>query len=459
MSKRLGLLGLFLSVLCWLLVGCGGGTPGTTPTPIPSVVPTLTVNWAARSRGVSPQSRSHTGRDVTTPVSALSAAITVTGAPGSSVSFNVDRPAGASATTQNYRAPSYITVEGNPTVSITFYSAGGGAGGSGSVVAQATAQVPIQDDGTLTTTITNVQTSIASVTVAPNQRVQTGQQAFLSYSATNASGQVIALSPGSAFFAVTGGAAFLSVSGEVASGLAGGTAAITATVDGVVSAPAAITVIPPVKIALVANGQNTQVALLLQQLQGKNITVDRTDAVPDLTTLQNYDVLMIWCGNSTSGNVSSTDAATVLTLLNAGRGVVLLGSAPAILAGNTGDLTPISSWFGGVRAMQLGAGADVYARGTSGAFPLPALVSPNGLVYSNNSNDYRPFIHNNDILNTATDKVLVADRYSDDVNALAYQTPSNGRVYWQFSPNGLNTTYTNQLIAMLLAGTNWAAKR
>ena len=457
----------FAFIMCALLAivaslfstgcGSGGGSKGDTAT-TRSLTPVLSINWAARSRSAS-------GRDVTAPVSALSASITVTGTGGSTVSYNQDRPAGAEAITQNYPAPTPITVQDNPTVSVTFYSTQGGAGSSGSVVATATATVPIQDDGTLATTITNVQSRIASVTVAPNQSVQTGQQAFLSYGATNTSGQIVALSPGSAFFAVTSGASALSVTGEVVSGIAGGTGAVTATVDGVVSAPAAVTVIPPPKIVLVANGQNAQVVSFLQQMQTKNIPIDRVDAVPDLAIIQNYDVLMIWCGNGTSGNVSAADADKVLTLLNAGRGVVLLGSAPAILAGGSGDLTPISTWFGGARVMNLGATENIFARGTSGSFALPAIVSPNGLVYGNSdNNDYRPYIFAQDILNPATDKVLSSSssalqHNSDAVDALAYQTPSSGRVYWQFSPNGLNTTYTNQVLAVFLAGTNWTAKR
>ena len=451
--------------------GCGGGgtggASGATPPQTRQVTPVLTVNWAGRSR-------SAPTRDVSAPASALSASITVTGTAGSSVSYNEDRPSGTAAVIQAYTAPTGITVQDNPTVRVVFYAQPGGAGGNGAVTASVSAVVPIQDDGTIATTITNVQSAIAAIAVAPNQSVNAGQQAYLSYSATNASGQIIALAPGSAFFTVTGGSNVLSVTGEVDQGLAGGSASVTATVDGLVSAPATVTVIPAPRIALVANGQSAQVVSFLQQMQAVGITPDRMDAVPDPVTLQSYDVLAIWSGNSTGGNVSSSDATRVLAFLNTGRGVVLLGSAPVQLAGTTGgnnpgDLSSIAAWFGGARLMAFpNTGSnnesdnDAYARTSPGNFPLPATISPGALVYTDAAfanSDYRPIVKATDIQNPASDLVL-GNKGSGEVDAFAYALPGGGgRVYWQFSPTGLNPTYAKNVFSLFIAGMGWTAKR
>src|SRR5205085_8741284 len=81
-------------------------------------------------------------------------------------------------------------------------------------------------------------------TVPSGQTIQVGQTSNLTFSALDASNNVLALSPGSAFFSLTGGSDKLqlnSTSGSI-TGLAVGTAQVTVSIDGKTSPAQTITV-------------------------------------------------------------------------------------------------------------------------------------------------------------------------------------------------------------------------
>ena len=451
------------------MIGCGGGgngssTPSATPTPIPTptpvptrnVRPSLTINWGARSR------------DVSAPASALSAVVSVSGYNGSSTTFTANRPDGTTPVSQNYTADTDIKVSDSVTTAVVFYA---NSGGSGALVATGSTSGSIPDTGVLPT-FTNIQKSIAAVVVTPGQSINVGEQKFLGYTAKRSTGEVVAVVAGSAFFTVAAGGDKLSANGEVGQGIAGGIASVTATVDGVVSAPVDVTVIAPVKIALVANGQGAQTVALLDTLRTRNVTPMRFDAVPDPNTLQQFDVLMILAADNghgviERGNIGVADAAKVEAFLKAGKGVVLLGLAPAFLANTsvsvtatTSDLSSISSWFGGATRIIRDAGAyyDTFARSTPGVYALPDNIQPGGLIYTDVNYDSHPYIRSSDIQNPTVDRVLEGNG-TRDTHAIAYEEPYGGRVYWQFHPYGLNAAYSNKVVSLLLAGTNWTAKR
>jgi hypothetical protein len=432
------------------VVGCGGGgadsiQPGQSPTGRVR----LTVAWAERTRNVA------------APGSALSVTVRLPGARvgGGDLAFTANRNGDLSAHPETYESDAEAYTGGNRRVDLTFYAS---PGGTGSVVGTASATMRIAADGTVQDMVTDVRRAVASVAVVTGQHLSVGEQAYLTFTARNAGGAVLAVSPGSGRFSVAGGNEHLTVGGIVARALAPGEASVAVTIDGVTSAPAPVTVLPAPRLALVANGQDAQVVAFLQLLQSRNITPTRFDMVPEPDILQEFDVLMV----SPSGAVGTADAAKLEAFLNAGRGVVLLGTAPAALANGTPvvdypptDISAVARWFGGVTGMS-DQNRGTSARPTPGAFPLPPGVEPGQIVYEPGGSDDMPYIPGGSVLNPAVDRVLRSD--GGDSYALAYELPPSsggGRVYWQFHPYGLNSAYTNRVTGLLIAGTYWAAQR
>lgn len=438
--KRL-LFSAFLLLTMFGLAGCGGS--GTDPIDVDTPLSRyrLTINWAERSRNIN------------APGSALSAVVRLIGANVNrgDVVFTANRDANPAAHSQTYESDDRAYI-GNRQIEVTFFA---DANGTGSVVAIANATIPILGDGTIQNTITNIQKAITSVEVSAGQSLLVGEQKFLTFTARGTGGEIIAVSPGSARFSVANGADKLSVNGIVAQGLAAGVASVAATVDTVTSSPADVTVQPQVKIALVANGQDPQVIAFLQQLQALSITPTRFDAIPDPGTLQQFDVLMV----GASGNIGTADAGKVEAFLNAGKGAVLLSGAPRLLA--TGNIrnsstSSISSWFAGVKELNQRYYVEYSARANSGSFPLPTSILPGNLVYADNEVWY---VDKDDIQNPTVDQVLKTQNNDYVVGALAYELPSGGRIYWQFHPYGPKSEYSSKVLSLLIAGTNWTAKR
>jgi hypothetical protein len=414
------------------------------------------------------------GRDVAAPVSALSAIITVTGQDGSQATFSAERPSGTGAVTGTYAAARSITVASEVDIHATFYATPGATGGAGAVVATASARLPIQDDGLVASALTTVQNRVASVAVVPGQKIDVGAQKFLAYTAKDASGQVVALAPGSAFFALASGGENLEVSGEVANGKAGGTATVTATVDGVVSIAGAVTVVAPPTIALVADGRDAETVSLLQLLQSRGVTPTRFDGIPDPDTLQRFDVLMVW----SSSQVGASDGPKVEAFLNAGRGVVLLGDAPLRLSGGqvsqTNGTAAIAPWFAGVTAVQRRYVSDFYVHPDSASsgttvLPLPDDVPAGSPVYATDS-VASLILYREDVRSGSADMVAVSQNGAY-VSALANEASAAssgalpGRVYWQWHPYGAGGSGSNvaanadRALSLLLAGATWVSRR
>lgn len=126
------------------------------------------------------------------------------------------------------------------TLSATFYSL---PNQDGVVVGTATAAVQVSTDKVEVASITVVGT-VKTVSVIPPAELRAGTAAVqLNFSALNESGAAVAVTPGSAKWAVISGGTSLSVTEDgVATPLAAGTATVSATVDGISSTPLAITV-------------------------------------------------------------------------------------------------------------------------------------------------------------------------------------------------------------------------
>ena len=84
---------------------------------------------------------------------------------------------------------------------MTFYA---NSNGTGSVVGVASSRINIPGDGTTTTTISTSGT-IQSLVIPAGQTITLNQDSDINYTATNSSGTVLAISPGSAFYKVVSG--------------------------------------------------------------------------------------------------------------------------------------------------------------------------------------------------------------------------------------------------------------
>lgn len=210
-------------ILAGILSGCGGGG-GTSPT---STRAKLTINWPARSRGT-----------LTGLSSALSAKIVLVhaGVSGQDITFIVDRPSAAAVVSQTYTAPADAFI-GTWEVQVGFYAQ---SEGNGDLVGSADANLTMGADGNLPDIATTGR--IHSVEVGDGQSILADAQADLTFTARGEGGEVIAVTPGSAFFTVTNGADRLEFVNGFAHGLLPGMATVTAAVDGVASLPVSVKV-------------------------------------------------------------------------------------------------------------------------------------------------------------------------------------------------------------------------
>ena len=323
----------------------GEGKTTVSPTPAPQTTRTayLTVDWAARSRGIG------------APSSALSAKFVVKDAKpgGGGVVYYAERPEGIAASSKQYQTTEGV-VTGKRRIEATFY---GATNAVGAIVATASATVDINgNDGTIAQSI-SVSKSVASVEVTSGQRLSVGDQRFAAYTAKDASGNVVAVPPGSAFF-TSDNAGIVRASSEIVEAVTSGTANITATVDGVASAPTAVSVLAPVTVTVVGNPTDSVVQAVKDTLTQRKIPFVAYNDIPTPEQLQANDILMV-CGSFVQDTFLGTDdAPRIEAYLATGRGVVLLNDAPAHLSGEHQwndeedvSTTPISRWFGGVQQM------------------------------------------------------------------------------------------------------------
>jgi eukaryotic-like serine/threonine-protein kinase len=212
------------------LLGCGGGDQSPATPPL-----RLTLNWPARSR------------DVNAPASALSVTVKLSGASptGRDFLWIINRGAAAEAFTQTYTSSEPVQ-SGTYPLLLSFHAQ---AEGAGAVVGTASANVTIVADGSGIGTIA-VTGTIASVSVAANQTLQVGESKDLIASVRDAAGNLLSVTPGSFQFAVASGADKLTLTpAGKATGIAAGTATVTAAVDGKISPAQTITIGNPLGLA------------------------------------------------------------------------------------------------------------------------------------------------------------------------------------------------------------------
>ncbi len=246
MRRRLLAFAWFLPLL---LPGCGGG--GATGNNQPGLATALVpIGWTQRAR------------EFSGPESALSAVVTFdkAGASGADVSFEVDRNAAPAAYVQTY--PTTAKVEtGVRLIRVRFHAL---AGGVGSVVGEADASVTVGATGVLSradgSALGTIQAAgtVASILIVVPSLESVGQATNILTNVFDATGNVVAVSPGSIFFQVTPGtgSATINASGQIV-GSTPGTVSLVATVDGVSSAPLKITIEPAMaNLATIAQPTN-----------------------------------------------------------------------------------------------------------------------------------------------------------------------------------------------------------
>jgi hypothetical protein len=179
--------------------------------------------------------------DVEAPGSALSANVTVEGGGpgGDDTSFNVNRESRPESYSSTHKGDLTYVTPGKWPLRVTFYAEPSLAG---AVVGEAYAEVDFAD---LSTPITIATVGkIASVEVAPNQALMVPETGRLEFSCGDEAGAILAVTPGSGAWAVTGGSSVLSVAvNGQAAGLAEGVGKVEVTVDGVASPAASIPVV------------------------------------------------------------------------------------------------------------------------------------------------------------------------------------------------------------------------
>ncbi|MGC4044635.1 MAG: hypothetical protein QM758_12645 [Armatimonas sp.] len=208
-------------------------TPTPTPTPVPKVSVSFGVDWPARSRALIP------------PASARSFRLSVTEGTGSVV-VTGNRRSEPDGYTETYASAGKVGV-GRHIVSIEFFA---DPNGVGALVATGAADVTITADGSGIGTITLTGT-IRSTEVAGGQSVGYGQRKDLGFGARNAAGELLAVSPGSAFATVTAGSERLRLArGIEIEGLRPGTAQVNVTIDGITSPVTAVTVFSSAQVSV-----------------------------------------------------------------------------------------------------------------------------------------------------------------------------------------------------------------
>jgi hypothetical protein len=222
-----------ISLVCFSLVvfaGCGGGGGGTPPPPPTTLTRVIAdVNWPERSR------------DINAMASALSIQIVLKGASetGSDFVWNIARGSTASAFKQKYTSTTTAKV-GTWDYSAKFYTL---AGGQGAVVGEAQGTATIAENGSGFPDL-SPGSRVSQVAVATNRNLSIGLQKDIPFTATDATGNVIPVTAGSATWNILVGQTTLRFVSGKAEGLANGTASVTATVDGKTSAPVLVSVGP-----------------------------------------------------------------------------------------------------------------------------------------------------------------------------------------------------------------------
>lgn len=222
---------------CFALLGGCGGSGGKLSVPTATPVK-YSISWAARSKSFS------------APSSALSATLTLTKATLNGTDFvtTADRRTDPAAYSQIYTSDASVRT-GAFSMTLKFYDH---AGGTGDVVGTASGTATIGKDGSLIGDFA-VGTAVQSVSVDTPQTVAIGATTTLSFTAKDANGAMVAVTPGSGTWTLVDGGSFVNLATDgTVTGVAEGTAHATVTVDNVTSNAVSL-VVPPAVTADFAN--------------------------------------------------------------------------------------------------------------------------------------------------------------------------------------------------------------
>ncbi|MBC7528553.1 MAG: peptidylprolyl isomerase [Chthonomonadaceae bacterium] len=232
MKRFAGFLTLFC-LMSMLFAGCGGSGSGNNSSSNNGTAVAFGVNWAARSRAVD------------APASALSlkATLRAASASGTDILLTVNRRDAPEAYSETVTFPTDAK-QGIQNLTVIFYAQ---KDGMGAVVGTAAASVSVGGSGASVGIFTNVG-AIKTVQVVTGQSITVGQAKDLTVTAKDASGSILAVSPGSIIYQiVTGGSVVSLVNGQLKA-LSAGTATVTATIDGVVSSPVSVQAVAPTPV-------------------------------------------------------------------------------------------------------------------------------------------------------------------------------------------------------------------
>lgn len=222
---------LGVAAMALLFSGCGGGGGGDRASNARTF--SVPIVWAERARALEG------------PASASSATVTLIGASanGRDVSAFAERGDGPASRTTIATSTSGVR-PGTYPMTVRFTT---GAGGSGDTVATASSTVRVGNDGSLQNSdgtplsgVTNFST-IATVEVAPGQTIPVLQTRPVMVSVRNAAGDLIAVPEGAVQLAISFGGAAQVVAGQL-KGIAPGAVTVSASVDGVASEGAVVSV-------------------------------------------------------------------------------------------------------------------------------------------------------------------------------------------------------------------------
>jgi len=222
---------LLVCLIACLLTGCGGG--GTGSHTVTLVQGSFSIEWPTRSR------------EIANPLTSSLSAVVVfpkAGSGGTDVSLTVNRDTtNVSAHSDTYTIPQKVVTSAVRSLTATFYS---DYSAQGSVVGTATAVASI-NGSTVQFSHIVFSGTIKHVSAIPTTLQTGGSATQLAFSATDVSGNVVAVTPGSAIWTVVSGKSALTLTPDgIATPLQMGQAQVAATIDGIVSAPATITISP-----------------------------------------------------------------------------------------------------------------------------------------------------------------------------------------------------------------------
>lgn len=333
---------VFLAVLT--LIGCGGSSGSSTAD---HPFPTLGISWGARNRAIEGLS------------SALSATITLEPKTGTPLTWTVNRPDGNDQILQEVTAPNRMAPQVVAVIANFFSEANGG----GDLVGQAAMFAEIQPNGFMNVSIVT-QSRIVRTEVMPGQKLQSGESRTLLFSAFSQEGNLVAVTPNSAFWAVVGGDPVLSFDGKTATASGMGVALVGVTVDRVTSPSEAVSVepVPAIEILPVIPGSPANSAMFANDMTDDgNFIVGACNGLPFRWSLANgtesLGTVPGFSGNGEAYGVSA-DGKTVCGILLEDSALTEGGDTHAFVWTEAGGMVLLDMPEGAVQSAALAISDD-----------------------------------------------------------------------------------------------------